>query len=455
MSDLERALALAQELGRVPTKRELQRRYQWGGTRANRARKAAESSAELPEWRRLRGGPVPAAEAPQRSSQWTDEGLKGGGRKVEAKGAGRVTTLEELLELADVDLEAWRVARYKVNAWEAARADKHGDGFVVETLHQVTANLEPLAPSPIEERLEALATAAEGALERRGAQARRVAPPRERDGLLLELSVPDLHVGKLAWGAEVGESYDVDLAEAAFRSAVADVLDKARRFPVARALFVVGNDLMHVDSGENTTTKGTRQDVDTRWQRAFERALELMLWAVDELLELDVPVDVLTMPGNHAEVLDRVLGVAIRSAYLRDERVAVDAGPRLRKYVEWGEVLLGFSHGHNERHADLPLIMAEEQREAWGRTSVREWHTGHLHQRRKRRTVVEGLQELTETHGVAVRILPALCPADAWHAGKGYVGNVRAAEAYLWSRERGLEAMLTGHPTETPAEREL
>ena len=27
---------------------------------------------------------------------------------------------------------------------------------------------------------------------------------------------------------------------------------------------------------------------------------------------------------------------------------------------------------------------------------------------------------------------------DAWHAGQGYVGNIRSAESYFWDKQTGL-----------------
>ena len=63
----------------------------------------------------------------------------------------------------------------------------------------------------------------------------------------------------------------------------------------------------------------------------------------------------------------------------------------------------------------------------FGRTLFRECHTGHTH-----------MTKLDEQHGVRVRVLPALCPADAWHSENGYIGNKRSAEAYVWDKNEGL-----------------
>lgn len=429
-ADVAAVEALAQGLGRTPKRDEVKAHLRWGSGRANRALRAYKAEHETE--------PRPTRD---------EVTVTGHGDTLEVTGKGRIRTLDELLAAAEVDLDVWRVERWKANSWEGFAKAPDGS-LVVETLHQVTAHLRPVTLTD-EGRMQAVAAAVIDAM--------RSAPPRPiggptgvrtgtppATGLLLEVSVPDLHIGKLAWAeATGGEAWDLDEAERAYRTALGSLLRKASPFGPERALLVIGNDLLHVDGPANTTTRGTPQDVAGMWQQAFRRALDLMQTAIESVARV-APVEVVTIPGNHASALEHVLGEALAALYRDHPHVTVDATARPRKYREHGNVLLGFSHGHTESHADLPSIMAAEAPEAWGRTSVREWHTGHLHQRRSRRRVFD-VDELREHHGVAVRILPALCPPDAWHARKGYIGKLRAAEAYLWSHD-GLEAMLVGRP---------
>ena len=431
-ADVERLATLVAELGRVPGKEEVKRTFRWGSKRAGDAlREYRQSVQHIAQ-------PAPARRGVEVTG--TRDGLT-------VTSTGRIRTLDDLLATAQVDTSRWEVATWKANSWEAAGKDADGR-LVVETLYQVTAHLRPVTLTD-EGRMQAVAAAVIDAM--------RSAPPRPiggptgartgtppATGLLLEVSVPDLHIGKLAWAEATGDvDWNLDAAEAAFRRALGTLLRKASPFGPERALLVIGNDLLHVDGPANTTTRGTPQDVAGMWQQAFRRALDLMQTAIESVARV-APVEVVTIPGNHASALEHVLGEALAALYRDDPRVTVDATAAPRKYRVWGDVLLGFTHGHNEALDDLPAIMAAEAREAWGRTRVREWHTGHLHHRRTRRRVYD-VDELREHRGVAVRILPALCPPDAWHASKGHVGNLRAAEAYVWSRE-GLEAMLVGRP---------
>jgi hypothetical protein len=70
----------------------------------------------------------------------------------------------------------------------------------------------------------------------------------------------------------------------------------------------------------------------------------------------------------------------------------------------------------------------------WASSVYREAHGGHWHSKM-----------LTETKGVRVRIIPSLCDTDEWHSRKGYVGNIKSAEAFLWSPVEGVVGMFAAN----------
>ena len=74
--------------------------------------------------------------------------------------------------------------------------------------------------------------------------------------------------------------------------------------------------------------------------------------------------------------------------------------------------------------------MANEQKQNWALSSVKEWHIGHYHH-----------LEVNEYNGVRVRTLSSLVPADQWHASKGYIGALRSAQAFLYDEKQGLIAI--------------
>jgi hypothetical protein len=253
--------------------------------------------------------------------------------------------------------------------------------------------------------------------------------PRKDTGLMLELALPDLHVGKLAHSAETRRRpYDVKIAIATFNRALEGLIERTKNFPVEEILLVCGNDLFHTDSEKNTTTSGTPVSTDGRFFKTFRETRKMMVNAITRLRQV-AKVRVLICVGNHDAQTSYHLGDSLECFFHNDPMVSVENSPSKRKYIEWGSVLLGFCHGHEGKHADYALLAAAEVPEAWGRTKFREIHCGHLH-----RLMTE------EYHGVRVRILSALTEADDWHAAQGFIGAVRQAQAFIWSKKEGLLA---------------
>jgi hypothetical protein len=218
--------------------------------------------------------------------------------------------------------------------------------------------------------------------------------------------------------------------------AVARHRDAAMAYGVSKFLFPVGNDYLNVDNAAGTTTAGTPQQEDGRWQRTYIRGRELFERGI-EYLRAKAPVDILHVPGNHDFERGFYLADALACIYRKQSDVTVDLRPTVRKYYRWGNTLLGFTHGDKELERDLPLIMAVEAPQLWAATKYREFHCGHVHHKRQRT-----FQPVLEQKGVVVRHLSALTASDAWHAGKGYRSQ-RASSCFIHHREHGTVAELS------------
>jgi hypothetical protein len=357
---------------------------------------------------------------------------EGGAAEVEAITSKNVRTLEDLMQVCAIDPEQWEIVSWGVKAWQ---------GFIksaakkIETtqLFAVNARLKPRkVVAHVRERLDAM-------LEEMRAAAPQ-APPVLRvaqapTGRMLELSIPDAHFGKLAWYRECGQSYDVKIAKAVFMAAVKDLLLKSAAYgPFEAITLVVGNDLLNADNFENTTARGTPQSTDGRQQRTFWTVRKVITEVIEELLRpLAQEVRVVMVSGNHDTTTNFYLGEVLDARFHNYPDVVVDNSPAQRKYLRWGDVLLMWTHGSEEKHADLPLIMAQERKADWGATRFKEIHLGHLHKKKAMNWV-----GVNEELGVTVRILPSLCASEDWHTSKGYIGNVRSAEAYIWDARLGL-----------------
>lgn len=258
--------------------------------------------------------------------------------------------------------------------------------------------------------------------------------------------VPETHVGKLCWKPETGDDWDVKIATERFKGAVTDILEKTAGLGFEESLLVVGNDLLQVDSPNNTTTGGTYVDTDSRYVRSFRAARSLMSWAIKALGESSDRVIVKIVPGNHDRVTAFHIGEVLQMEFANDPNVVFNDDPTLRQYHEYGVNLLGFTHGSEEKQDDLPQLMAQEQKHAWARTEHREWLTGHFHK------VKEVRWRSADTfNGVRVRTVDALCTADAWHTSKGYVGGRAVLQTFIYNRHTGYVGSFDSSPLKAAA----
>lgn len=344
-------------------------------------------------------------------------------------------SIERLLELFEIDTAVWEPIEVTPNVWQMGAKHPITGEILTAPLYQLKARLRRKAGPALAELRDALLAdiRAEAPARVHGSRTLNAAPAERH---MLEVSAFDLHFGKLSWREEAGEDYDIGIARQCFETAIQDLVWKARGFPLQRILFPIGNDLLQADNLAGTTTGGTPQDTDSRYHKAFRAARSALSWAIDRLAE-EAPVLVIVVPGNHDRLTAFHMGEVLDAEFSRDERVTVDNSPKLRKYVPFGVNLLGFTHGSEEKQADLPLIMAREEPEAWARAQHYEWHIGHLHKSKETRYTAGD-----SFNGVRVRILPSLCAADAWHYSKGYVGERRSAEGYLWNFATGYAGHL-------------
>lgn len=250
---------------------------------------------------------------------------------------------------------------------------------------------------------------------------------------MLELPIMDFHLGKLAWSAETGADFDLKIAEKLWHVTVTELLGKASAFGRPELiLFPIGQDFFHFDTPSTTTTAGTQLDSDTRWQKMFTEGIARLVEAVENCRAL-APVKIVWVPGNHDQVLSYAAVVGLSQRYCNTNDVEVDLSPTPRKYHLYGSNLIGFAHGENEGKR-LEGLMQIEAPEMWGKSVWREYHLGHLHS-----------ESVTTKNGIVFRRISSITAPDAWHSEKGFLGATRQATAFVWDKEKGLQAILVSN----------
>lgn len=242
--------------------------------------------------------------------------------------------------------------------------------------------------------------------------------------LLAVYPMGDPHVGMLSWAPETGESHDLDSAREIMCAAMTDLVQRGPR--TEKALIVNLGDYFHADNHLNRTSRsGHPLDVDGRWPKVLQTGIEILVYMIDRALEHHRHVRVINEIGNHDDHSAIMLSVALAAHYRNEPRVEIDLSPSAYHWHRFGKVLIGVTHGHNQRHSDLEAIMAAERAADWGETVHRYWYCGHIHHSTKK-----------EQRGCVIESFRTLAPRDAWAAGAGYRAG-RDMNRILLHREWG------------------
>jgi hypothetical protein len=344
-------------------------------------------------------------------------------------------TPDEYIAKYSVDTSEWEITEFVCKIWNMGFKNSMNQGEKID-LYSVTVKQKKIAHAV--ETKEFLSKILEDIKGHSPDWSAAIDLP-VTEGMMLELSLPDIHFGKCSFSEEAGDSYNLVIAIARFKSAINDILSQVDFNKVSTVLLPVGNDLLNFDNLSLTTTGGTPQSSDGGFYRMYRAAFDCLVWAIEQIL-LRASVYLVSVPGNHDSQTAWTLCQALDAWFHKAPNYQSNTSPEPRKYVQHGKVLLGFTHGDKENMASLPFIMATEEsaRDAWHQTYFREWHLGHLHKSASKMQMSTG----DEVNGLRIRILPSLSGTDNWHFSKGYVGNIKSAEAYLWDAHRGLRQII-------------
>jgi hypothetical protein len=252
-----------------------------------------------------------------------------------------------------------------------------------------------------------------------------VAPPAHHDKDLLTLiPMGDPHFGLLAWAREVGDNFDLKIAEDLTFAAVDRLCSMTPSSETAMLLNL--GDFYHADNSSNRTPQsGNALDVDGRFQLIAQVGLRALARCIVRLLEKHAKVIVRNNRGNHDPHQAFMLSLALDALFSNEPRVEVEMTPASFYYYRFGKTLIGSTHGDGAKLADLPLIMATDVPQDWAAATWRVWHCGHFHH-----------DQLKDHPGCTVETHRTLAVNDAWHKHNGYRSG-RDMKALIYHREHG------------------
>lgn len=337
---------------------------------------------------------------------------------------GEEMTPRFILEAHGFDPWLWEVVSYKNNMWNTQIKGGHK-----QISYQSKLTAKPIAGgisfSDIEEHFKKL--------DRANFKPTKYHSVKDGD-MMAEVNIVDLHLGKLCWSGDTPENYDYKIARDVFYGLIQEIASELKSKNLEYITFVWAHDFFNSDNEMQQTTGGTPQDTDIREKKLFNVGVEMLVRATEMLRDI-APVRMFYIRSNHDEQTAYHALKYLEAWFRHDSDVTVDTNAYPRKYQVYGNTLIGYCHGDKEnskgsyeKASRLASLMPLEASEWWGQTCYHEMHTAHLHSE----------QMHAEINGVIVRRISSPTALDTWHVNSGFLGAVRKAQTFIYSKKRGL-----------------
>ena len=291
----------------------------------------------------------------------------------------------------------------KILEWIKTRVDfKQQADAAIQMLDSIAGELEPLPVIPYSNKYD-------------------------DPDLFTVIPIGDPHIGLLTWSKEVGEDWDLAIADRVYRKVFTRLLERSP--DTKHCVLVNTGDFFHADNIQGTTSRsGHRLDLDGRHGKWLDAGFTILRMFIDACLLKYETVEFINVPGNHDDILGRALGSFTHQLYLNNPRCNIQKGDNPFQYFHKDNVLLGFAHGHTCKLASLPGKMADDKYKLWGDSTYRHWIAGHVHHNQ--------WQQFKEHPGCTVETVGIIPPKDAYAHGGAY-GAGRGIQSLIFNSAQG------------------
>ncbi len=185
-------------------------------------------------------------------------------------------------------------------------------------------------------------------------------------------------------------------------------------------------DLLHFDGYDGQTTAGTQVGARGKIYQAWKNAVQEVIQIISAIRE-HTNVKFISVSGNHDRVNSFTAANAVALYFNDYDDVEFDVEFEERKYLRYGNSVLGFAHG-DIPNKTMQTVIQREARELYGETTFAYMFFGHLHH------IVH-----QDKDGVIMYQLPSPTPTDEWHTQKAYTGNWKGTQLFTLNAEFGVE----------------
>ncbi|MEH6358845.1 MAG: LysR family transcriptional regulator [Pseudomonadales bacterium] len=254
-----------------------------------------------------------------------------------------------------------------------------------------------------------------------------------RPELCNQYTFTDYHMGMLVNPPERAEKWNLDIAQ--------DTLVKAFSHLIASApdadecVLVQLGDFLHQDSIDAVTpTSRHLLDSAASYTQIVEASVRVLRHLIDMALAKHSKVHVIMAEGNHDISSSIWLRSMFRSLYEDEPRLTVDDSELPYYAYQFGQNMLGFTHGHLRKFETLPGLFSAQFAPMWGATTKRYAHCGHYHHPKQ-----------TTKDGMSVYQHPTLSSRDNYAQRGGWFAE-RQAICHTYHIDNGM----TGATMVTP-----
>jgi hypothetical protein len=276
---------------------------------------------------------------------------------------------------------------------------------------------------------------------------------------LLVIDLADVHFLKLCVLTETGYEYNRQVARHRVMEGTKALLRAAAPYGVGRILFVLGNDILHMDNPRSTTTSGTFQDSDGTIFQGFSDAFAAMRDAIEICADV-APVDLVHCMSNHDWQMGWALSQKLGAWFANHPNVRAtdyNLSERHRKYYGYGSNAFQIHHADGAKEEKLYALFVTEARDLIGKCKNLYSLCHHLHHKiRKRRgvdvfvtekdhtglTAIMAGSAAPEGASLLIEYVRSPSPPDGWHDRNGYV-NRQGVECFMYHPDDGQKARFT------------
>lgn len=242
--------------------------------------------------------------------------------------------------------------------------------------------------------------------------------------LLTIYPIFDAHIGMRAWGEEVGEDWDSEIAVDYITKGIAECVDQSPASDTA--IIINGGDMLHADNDNNETPRNKHKlDTDSRHYKTIDTVVQLSITMIEMAARKHKKVVYRALRGNHDEHSHTNVTFALYYRYINNPNIIIEKNPADFFIHEFGKVMIAAHHGDKAKPQQLVLHAADEWPEMWGRTRYRYYYIGHQHHK-----------QFHDIGGMSVEMLRASTKRDSYSHSHAYCGRSEL-RAITYHREKG------------------